>query len=137
MDMRAVLVIASDAAIGALLGALAETSGYSPLYPTPPEAVADAIVRLQPSLVLLDGDDDRSAEARLYRSAVAAGSKVVLFSSSRGREATERMAAQRGLPALPLPVGQRAFQQTITGVLSGEGGEQGPSIPAREAATPW
>ncbi|MFL5575570.1 MAG: hypothetical protein ACJ79S_06360 [Gemmatimonadaceae bacterium] len=140
MTKGAVLVIASDAAIGALLGALAEVSGYSPVYPTPPEAVADSIARLQPSVVLVDGDDDRSAETRLYRCAASAGSRVVLFSSSRGREETERMAALRGLPALPLPIGQRAFARTLAGILEREdrvaGGGAAVSSTERPAASP-
>jgi len=113
MNNGAVLVIASDAAIGALLGALAEVSGYRAIAPASPETASDAIARCRPSVVLLDADDDRSAEARLYRLAVEVGSSVVMFSSSRGREETERMAARRGVCALPLPVGQREFARAI------------------------
>jgi DNA-binding response OmpR family regulator len=136
MTNGVVLVIASDAAIGALLGALAETSGYSAVYPTPLESVADAVARLEPSVVLLDGDDDRSAESRFYRSASAVGSRVVLFSSSRGRDETERMAALRGLPALTLPVGPRAFRQVIAGLFGDVRSSAGVTVTARPAVTP-
>ena len=119
MKKGAVLVIASDAAIGALLGALADVSGYRAVAPAPPETAADAIARCRPSVVLLDADDDRSAEARVYRLAAELGSCVVMFSSSRGREETERMAARRGVCALPLPIGQRDFARAMACAAGG------------------
>jgi len=113
MPDLAVLVVAKHAMIGALLAALTELTGHHSLFPEPDESAAHAVARLRPDLLLLDGDDVAASTDDIFHAAVAAGSRIVLFSSTQGRRDTERMAARRGVAALVLPVGSDGFVRAL------------------------
>jgi len=113
MPDLAVLVVATHAMIGAMLAALTEGTGHHPLFPRPDESAALAVARLRPDLLLLDGDDVAASLDATYHAAAAAGSRILLFSSTQGRRDTERMAARHGVAALVLPVGSDAFLSAL------------------------
>jgi DNA-binding response OmpR family regulator len=113
MSTSAVLVIAHDVVIGALLASMAELTGYEPEFPQPAERALEAITRLRPSLVLLDCDHDAACEDEAYARAEAAGSTVILFTAMQSRYEAEIMATQRGVTAFALPIHYQEFARRL------------------------
>jgi DNA-binding NtrC family response regulator len=104
MSTSAVLVVAEDVVIGALLASMAELAGYTPIFPKQTERALEAITRLRPPLVLLDCAHNEACEDEAYARAAEVGSKVILFSAMHTRHEAEQIAAKRGVPAFVLPI---------------------------------
>ncbi|HEX5437247.1 MAG TPA: hypothetical protein VFW98_08805 [Gemmatimonadaceae bacterium] len=113
MPTSAVLVIAHDVVIGALLASLAELAGHTPVFPKVTEAPLDAITRLRPAFVLLDCDHDIACEDEAYARAAQAGSTVILFSGMRSEREVAAMAAERGLASFSFPIQLRDFTRKV------------------------
>jgi DNA-binding NtrC family response regulator len=120
MSASAVLVIAHDVVIGALLASMAELTGYEPVFPEPAEPALEAITRLRPPLVLLDCDHNAACEDEAYARAEAAGSTVILFTAMQSRYEAERMATQRGLTAFALPIHYQELARKLAAARGGQ-----------------
>ena len=115
--MAVILVVGREAVISALVGSLVELAGYQPMFMATDEAPADAMDRIDPELVLLDGDRDDAHMAALYDHAAAAGTPLLLFTPAQGRPAAERFAASRGVATITLPANSAAVARAIDGAL--------------------
>lgn len=104
MSTSAVLVVAEDVVIGALLASMAELAGYTPVFPKHAERALEAITRLRPPLVLLDCAHNEACEEEAYARAAEVGSTVILFSAMHTRHEAEAIAAVRGVASFALPI---------------------------------
>jgi DNA-binding NtrC family response regulator len=114
-----VLVVADDALIGALMGALVELSGHRPVFPAADESPIRAISRIAPRLVLLDCEHHTSCEEEVFQCAQMVGARVLLFSAARTQFETEELAKQRGFSSITLPIRYHDFRREIENVLQG------------------
>ena len=106
---------------GALIGSLANVSGFRTTFPSPPEDAATAIARLQPVVVLVDCD---SADEETCLTPVAEyGGAVVLFSPWRDEPEVRELASRRGLRHFALPIRWTDFRQLLHDV-TGQGAER-------------
>jgi len=113
-----ILVVAEQAMIGALLGALVGLAGHRARFAEAGEAPDAAIDRLGADLVLLDCEHAAAGDDAVYSTAFEAGSRVVLFGSSLSESEIERFAARRGVPCITLPIGYTAFSKRISEFLA-------------------
>ena len=118
MSDRSILVIAKHPVLGALLGSLVELAGHEPVFPDLGEAAGEAILRLRPSLALLDFAHDAAWDDETYRQAAVLGAPVLLFSSSRTQTEADSIAAGRGVKAFVLPIQFRAFERLLSASLA-------------------
>jgi hypothetical protein len=114
-----VVVVANDAVIGALMGALVELSGHTPIFPAADESPIRAISRVGPALVLLDCEHYLACEDEMFRCAQTVGARVLLFSAARTQYETEELAKQRGCSSITLPIRYHDFRREIEGALQG------------------
>jgi hypothetical protein len=113
-----ILVVALEPVAGALLALLAELAGHTPVFPRPGELPRDAVSRLGPHLVLLDGDHEAADTDEFYLHVGRTDVRVILFSSSNKARATERLASQRGAMTLTLPTNRQRLHRAITDALA-------------------
>ncbi len=118
MSVQPILVIAKHPVLGALLGSLVELAGHEPVFPDPDEAAGEALLRLRPSLTLLDCAHDAARADEIYRQAAVLNAPVLLFSSSRTHTEADSMAARRGVKAFVLPIQFRAFERLLSASLA-------------------
>ena len=107
----AVLIIARDPITGALLGSLVDVSGFQPVFPAPYEYAANAVVRIQPAVTLVDCDSD---DGEVCASAAAHyGGAVILFSGARTEPEVRYIAARRGQRHFALPIRWMEFRNLL------------------------
>ncbi len=115
---RVVLIVSADAVIGAMLGMLVELAGELPKFPEHGEAPADAIRRVRAPLVCLDCNHDSACEDHAYTAAGQVRSEILLFAHEAGRERLERMARERDVHVLRLPIEPAVLLQRFEEVLA-------------------
>ncbi|MDQ6828866.1 MAG: hypothetical protein M3081_08370 [Gemmatimonadota bacterium] len=115
---RIVLVIAADAVIGAFLGILVELAGDRPRFGAHRESVGDAIRRVKAPVVLLDCDHDAACEDHAYAAAEEVGSEIVVFGHEDDRERIERMANERDVYQMSLPIAPTELVRLLDEVLA-------------------
>ena len=98
-----VLIVAAHPVLAAALGLAVELEGAYPCFPAPHERLEEALLRLRPSLLLLDVEHDAAGEDETYRCAAEAGSQLVLIGPARRPHELNRLAERRGMQALCLP----------------------------------
>lgn len=113
------LVLASDALIGALLGAFVETVSLPPVFASADETPRDTLLRVRPKLVLLDCDYPGGCTEGFLGPASMTGTPVILFGSrTTGRE-LEAVAERFHLPHMQLPIPPARFAELVRGALNG------------------
>jgi DNA-binding NtrC family response regulator len=112
-----VLVIPSDAVIGALMGELIRFAGYHPVFLKGDEAVVGAVERMRPTLLFIDSDHPAAKSTDVRQAVRAMDAHVVLFSGSRTERELTQIARQRGDGSFPLPNGPRALGRLIDRML--------------------
>lgn len=111
------LIVPSDAVIGALMGELIRFAGYHPVFLAVDEAVGGAVERIRPALLFIDGDHPAAKSSDVRRAVRETETPLVLFSGSRSERELSQMARQRGACAFPLPNGPRALGTLIERML--------------------
>ena len=113
-----ILVVALEPVAGALLALLAELAGHTPVFPKSGELPRDAVSRLKPHLVLLDGDHEAADADEFYVHVGQTDVRVILFSSSNKARATQRLATRRGATTLTMPTDSQRLHRAITDALA-------------------
>ena len=111
------MVLANEEVISALLGAMVELDGYSPLFPAADEQALTAICRHRPDLVLLDCEHELAWDAHAMRSILPTRTRILLFSAMRSQREVEQIGARYGVPAFVLPVAFREFTAQVDRAL--------------------
>lgn len=117
MERSAILIIAREPMIAALMGALVEHAGHQPMFPSADEEPLDAITRAGATLVLLDCEHDLADEDDAFEQASRADSGVLLFSAQRTQREAELLATRHGVPAFVLPLRPREFRLHVDSAL--------------------
>jgi DNA-binding NtrC family response regulator len=104
MSASAILIIATDALAGALLGAAVELAGYAPVFPRDGENAREALRRTKPCAVLVDCDDEESCGDAFFGPALMLGAAVAVFTSSRSTRVLEPIAREYAVQTFSLPV---------------------------------
>ena len=114
------MILANEQVISALLGAMVELDGYTPVFPAADEQPLTAISRQRPDLLLLDCEHDFAWDAHSMRSIPESGTRVLLFSAVRSQREVEQIAGRYGIPSFVLPVAYREFTAKVDGVLDSD-----------------
>jgi hypothetical protein len=115
--MSSILVIPHDPMIGALIGELVEHAGYRAVYACADERPGDALVRLRPTAVLVDGEHAAARSDEFLSSAAAVRAGVLLFAGAWSESELQQFAAKRGARFFALPTGVRALGRAIADVV--------------------
>lgn len=103
MSRNDVLILSTDPLAAALLGAAVESVGHQPRFSEPHEAAREALRRVRPRAVLIDGDDaDACAEAFLGP-ALMTGARVLVFAARGGANRGAALARRAGIDVVRLP----------------------------------
>lgn len=111
------MVLANEEVISALLGAMVELDGYTPLFAAADESPLTAICRHRPDLLLLDCEHEFAWDVHSMRCVPPVGTRILLFSAMRSQREVEQIAARYGVSAFVLPVAYREFTGHVDRVL--------------------
>jgi hypothetical protein len=103
VEATPVLVLSADALVAALLGALMEIEGYAPWFPRAHETPRDALRRVRPHALLLDGEYPDACGPTVIGPARMMGVRVVLFARPDVVAAVQACATRYELEVLPMP----------------------------------
>src|SRR5262245_51938447 len=103
VSRKPVLVLSTDPLAAALLGAAIDLAGLAPAYPHSDESPRGALLRVRPSLVVVDCDHEDACSEAFVGPALMTGSQVVLFRSSRTVRDVSEMADRLGLRTVEMP----------------------------------
>lgn len=117
MPKQTILIIANEEVISALLGAMVELDGHLPVFPAHDERPLMAVLRSNPSLVLLDTEHDLAWDEDAMGRIAARGIPTLLFSAVRSQREIGIIADRYGIPAFVLPVGFREFTDRVESLL--------------------
>lgn len=99
----AALILSSDTLGAALLGAALELLGYRAVFPHEGETGGDALRRLKPGLVLVDGGDEFLTDTAVLGPALMTGARLVFFGSAARLRDLRVLAARYEATLLALP----------------------------------
>ncbi|CAN5665903.1 hypothetical protein BH23GEM1_BH23GEM1_00150 [soil metagenome] len=102
-ESTAVLILAREELISALLGLLIESTGHKALFADTNERSEDAMRRLRPPVVLVDCDHQDCTED-LVNTAREVGARLILFSASRDAEYVRQRAALSHSQSFTFPI---------------------------------
>lgn len=114
-----ILILAADATAGALLGMLAELARYVPVFPGKDEGADEALARLRPVLVLLDGSRDEAQSDLFSRSAAKRRVGLAIFGAPPQSEEAARRATRHQVPYADVPRSLEAFQALADAARTG------------------
>jgi hypothetical protein len=117
------LIFSEDPLAAALLGAAAELVGLRPAFPTDGDPPRDALLRVRPSVVLVECDHKGACAPSFIGPALMTGARVVLTGSRRSRRQPDSLAASFGLRAITLPADLDAIAQVLRAELEAAGRE--------------
>ena len=117
MHKPSIMVLANEEVISALLGAMVELDGYTPLFPAADEQPLTAICRHRPDLLLLDCEHELAWDSHAMRTILPSRTRILLFSAMRSQREVEQIAARYGIRAFVLPVAFREFTAQVEGAL--------------------
>jgi hypothetical protein len=110
----AVLILARDPVIAALLGIALGLGELEPVFAEPGERPEDAIARLLPPfVVLLDGELDDADSDLFYARAARRGARVVLFAAPRSGPGVAALARARGVPYVDVSTGDTELRAVV------------------------
>lgn len=99
----AALILSSDLLGAALLGAAIELLGYRAVFPRDDEGGADALRRLKPRVVLVDGGDQFLNDSTVLGPALMTRAQLVFFGSPERIRDLRVLAAKYDASLLALP----------------------------------
>jgi hypothetical protein len=103
VEARSVLLVSADTLVAALLGALVELEGYTPVFPRDGESPRAALRRLRPGAGRIDGAFAEGRSAATIGPAKMMGTTVVLFGRSAVAQLVRDCAREFGVALLPIP----------------------------------
>jgi hypothetical protein len=98
-----VLLLSADPLASALLGAAVELAGHVPRFPRAGETARDALRRLRPRAVLVDGDHEACSD-EFIGPALMTGARVQLFRSRHTQRDAGDIARRLGLSIVEFPM---------------------------------
>lgn len=110
---RPILICTTDPMAAALLAAAVELDGQDPRFPEPGEPARAALVRIRPTLVLMDCDYPEACDDTFVGPALMLGVHIVLIRSPHSRTDPTPIATHRGLEVLDLPANQDALADLL------------------------
>lgn len=99
----AALILSTDTLGAALLGAALELLGYRAVFPLEGETGADALRRLKPGVVLVDGGDEFLSDTAVLGPALMTGARLVFFGTAERVRDLRVLAARYEATLLALP----------------------------------
>lgn len=102
-EQAPILILADDAIVAALLGALIETLGYSVDFGRQRESANDAMRRVRPAVCLLDADDPTAANDETLGHAVMRGVSPLLFGTQKALDRNRALVEKHGTVTLRMP----------------------------------
>ena len=118
MSRDPVLVLSADPLAAALLGAAIELAGLAPRFPHPDEAARAALLRIRPSLVLIDCDHEDGCSDAFIGPALMTGSRVLLFKSRRTRRDVTELTGRLGVRVMDMPMEHESLTQVLHQVMA-------------------
>lgn len=114
-----ILVIASDAILGALVGSLVEATRLQAAFPRESERLEDALARVRPLAAILVDAITSEAESDLFLArARRRRIQVLMFGSADSVGQRAAWATTRNVPMFVMPADVPALQAALEGVLS-------------------
>jgi hypothetical protein len=117
----AILILAEQPVVAALVGMLVELAGYQPVFAERGEQPTEAIGRIRPRVVILIDVALEDARSDLFFAQAAKRQLgVALFGPLKGAAELERLAAHRGVSWFTLPSETAEITRTIEAAASSE-----------------
>jgi hypothetical protein len=113
MSKPTALIFSTDPLAAALLGAAVELSGFEAVFPTDDESARDALLRVRPSVALVDCDDEGACTEAFFGPALMMKARVAVFSSSRSRRELEPIAEEFNVRRFSLPIEMAALAELL------------------------
>ena len=104
MSNPTALIFSTDPLAAALIGAAVELSGFAVAFPADGENAREALLRVRPSIALVDCDDDGACTEAFFGPALMMKTRVAVFSSSRSRRLLEPIAKEFNVRTFSLPI---------------------------------
>lgn len=119
VTLRPVLVLSTDDLAGALLAALAESAGLSPVFADASETPRDALRRLRPALVLVDCEHETACTEQFLGPVRMMGATALVFGRGADAEKLRGVADQHRVRVFTLPIDADELNRTIRDALNG------------------
>jgi len=113
VNHRPVLVLSSDDLAGALLAALAESAGLSPVFARPAETPRDALRRLRPDVVLVDCEHETACTEQFLGPVRMTGATALVFGRGADAERLRSLADQHRVRVFTLPLDAEELARAI------------------------
>jgi len=117
VSRHSILVLSSDPLAAALLGAAIELSGHAPRFAQADEAARAALLRVRPTLVVIDCDDEDTCCDAFIGPALMTGSRVMLFRSRRTRRDPSELATRLELRVVEMPIEHDSLSAVLREML--------------------
>ncbi|HKH90202.1 MAG TPA: hypothetical protein VKA54_00290 [Gemmatimonadaceae bacterium] len=117
MSRHSILVLSSDPLAAALVGAAIELSGHSPRFAQSEEAARAALLRVRPSLVVIDCDHVEACSEEFIGPALMTNSRVMLIRSRRTRRDVSELATRLGLRVVEMPIEHDSLSDVLREML--------------------
>lgn len=119
VSRHAVLIFSVDPLAAALLGAVVELAGHAPHFPQQDEAARGALMRVRPSLVVIDCDHEETCSEGFVGPALMTGAQVVFCRSRRTQRDVREFAGRLGLGVVELPSDQEKLARLLQELRAG------------------
>ncbi len=119
MDRHAVLIFSSDALAAALLGAAVELAGHVPHFARQGEPARSALLRVRPSLILIDCDHEETCADEFVGPALMASAQVLLFRSRQTERDVTEFATRLSLQVVDMPLDHEVLTRLLKERLGG------------------
>jgi hypothetical protein len=117
----AILIVSEQPLVAALLAMLVELAGHRPECALPSERLDDSLQRAPVArIALLDEMHPAAGSDLFFARAARRGVSVILFGSSRRRDALARLAAARSVRSIELPLDSAALGRVIEAASRGQ-----------------
>lgn len=103
MSRNDVLIISTDPLAAALLGAAVELVGHQPRFSEPDEAPREALRRVRPRAVLIDGEHADACTESFIGPALMTGARLLVFEAGGGDKRGAALARRAGIDVVRLP----------------------------------
>ena len=114
MSERAVLVVASEPMLAALIGGLVEATGLMPVFPAPRESVEQALERVNPlAAILADARRDEAASDLLLARARRREVEFLVFGSREDIARRQAWTDHHDVRCFALPRGYEQLHDTL------------------------
>jgi hypothetical protein len=99
----AALILTSDTLIGALIGAAIDLAGVRPAFPADGESPRDALRRIRPGIVLIDGADALANNEAVLGPALMTRARVFIIATAKRAEQLASLASRYDLSFVIVP----------------------------------